>query len=208
MTKFVLSNSQCVSASRRRGLLCITAFYVTINANPHSHGVCDDSVRSDQGAQRRVIPIAPPATPRLAATRQPPGRLRKSPALRRADAGGGLLPPAGDEERPLPHAWRPQHRPAHARGLGPIPPRPLEARILQHEDPRPARRRSADRAQPRRLGPRFPRFLRHCPAADGTILAWHGVHRTDCRFRWSVQRRGFPTWILIRSIVSAPITQD
>ncbi len=52
-----------------------------------------------------------------------------------------MLPPAGHEERPLPDAWRAQHRSAYDRGARPLRHRPPHARLLLGRDGRPAPRR-------------------------------------------------------------------
>jgi hypothetical protein len=57
----------------------------------------------------------------------PSGRLLEVTALRRPHARGLRLSPAGHDQRPLPAAWRPQHRPAYARGPGALSHDPPEA---------------------------------------------------------------------------------
>jgi len=135
--------------------LQFAVFCGTIHANQLSARNGHDSIHSSpEPCCRPIIPAGPP---RLAPPWQPAGGLRKSAALRGTNPGWRLLPATGDEERPLPHAWRAQHRATHRRGLGLCAPRPLEARLRQRGDAGAPARGGADGAQ----------SGRPCPAGSG-----------------------------------------
>jgi hypothetical protein len=68
------------------------------------------------------------------ASRRFPGRA----PLRRPHPRRRRLSPAGHEERPLPDAWRSQHRPAHGRGTRPLRRRPPHPWLLLGRDHGPA----------------------------------------------------------------------
>ncbi len=102
----------------------------------------------------RPRPCRPPRPP---PQRRPAGRFPDGTPLRRPHALRRQLPPAGHGQRPLPDAWRSQHRSAHARGPRPLRPRPAHPRRLLGSDARPqCRSPRLDQAHPRPRRPPAP----------------------------------------------------
>jgi hypothetical protein len=138
------------------------------------------------GFAGRPAPRAPGPAPQ----RRRAGRLPRRPPLRCAHPRRRLLPAAGDAERPLPPAWRPQHRTQDGRGPRPLRRRPPHPRLLFGRGRRLAPRR-------RRLLPPHGRALRR-PEGAPHRWAWgasfkfpdrqvrrarrevnHGAHRAE-----------------------------
>jgi hypothetical protein len=110
-------------------------------------------------------PTLPTSPPPAASQRRHARRLPGRPSVRRPHRRGRMLLPASDEERPLPDARRPQHRPSHARRPRPLRCRPPYPRPILGRD-----HRHASRGQP----PHPPPARSHRPG-----------HRPPHRWAWA-----------------------
>jgi hypothetical protein len=88
------------------------------------------------GLHRSFLPSASSLPPdRRGRLRNGARRLSGRTSLRRPHALRWQLPPARHGQRPLPPAWRSQHRSAHARGPRTLRPRPAHPRRLHRRHP-------------------------------------------------------------------------